>query len=83
MLGSPSGDKFIAVRHGSHGPSGVTVYVSSAPCKDFFVGSVVKDKKWENLPESFTELRLDKMDGKNLLTKLELLMAAMSASTAS
>jgi len=82
LIGSPSGDKFIAVRHGSHGPTtGVTVYVSSAPCKDFFVGSVVKDKRWENLPESFTELRLDKMDGKNLLTKLELLMAAMSAST--
>jgi len=81
LLGSPSGDRFIAVRHGSHGHTGVTVYVSSAPCKDFFVGSVVKDKKWENLPESFTELRLDKMDGKNLLTKLELLMAAMSTST--
>jgi mediator of RNA polymerase II transcription subunit 17 len=57
-----------------------SVYIASAPTKDFFAGAVVKDKKWENLPESFQELRLDKMDGKNLLNKLELLMAALSNS---
>ena len=78
LIGSPAGDRFIAVRHGSQTLRAVTVYISSAPCKDFFAGSVVKDRKWENLPEGFTELRLDKMDGKNLLNKLELLMAALS-----
>ena len=34
---------------------------------------IVKANKWENLPEGFKLLKLDKMDGKNLL-----LMAALS-----
>ncbi|XP_040573645.1 mediator of RNA polymerase II transcription subunit 17 isoform X2 [Lepeophtheirus salmonis] len=76
LLSSPTGDRFISVR-----PSPITqtsVWVSSAPCKDYFPSAVVKDhKKWENLPESFKEVRLDRMDGKNLLSKLELLMAAL------
>ncbi|CAB4069617.1 MED17 [Lepeophtheirus salmonis] len=63
LLSSPTGDRFISVR-----PSPITqtsVWVSSAPCKDYFPSAVVKDhKKWENLPESFKEVRLDRMDGK-------------------
>ena len=78
LICSPDGDRFIAVRHSPQTSSAATVFVSSAPCKDFFAG-VVKDRKWENLPESFQEIRLDKMDGKNLLNKLELLMAAYSS----
>ena len=78
LLQSPSGDKFIAVRHSPQ--TQTTIYIASAPCRDFFAGSIVKDTKWENLPEAFQELRLDKMDGKNLLNKLELLMAALSNS---
>ena len=75
--------RYIAVRHSPSTHISTTqtsVYIASAPTKDFFAGAVVKDKKWENLPESFQELRLDKMDGKNLLNKLELLMAALSNS---
>ena len=78
LLQSPTGDKFIAVRHSPQ--TQTSVYIASAPCRDFFAGSIVKDSKWENLPEAFQELRLDKMDGKNLLNKLELLMAALSNS---
>lgn len=78
LLQSPTGDKFIAVRHSPQ--TQTAVYIASAPCRDFFAGSIVKDAKWENLPESFQELRLDKMDGKNLLNKLELLMASLSNS---
>ena len=78
LLQSPTGDKFIAVRHSPQ--TQTAVYIASAPCRDFFAGSIVKDSKWENLPEAFQELRLEKMDGKNLLNKLELLMAALSSS---
>ena len=78
LLQGPTGDKFIAVRHSPQ--TQTAVYIASAPCRDFFAGSIVKDTKWENLPEAFQELRLDKMDGKNLLNKLELLMAALSNS---
>ena len=79
LLQSPTGDKFIAVRHSPQ--TQTAVYIASAPCRDFFAGSIVKDaNKWENLPEAFQELRLEKMDGKNLLNKLELLMAALSNS---
>jgi len=79
LLQSTTGDKFIAVRHSPQ--TQTAVYIASAPCRDFFAGSIVKDaNKWENLPEAFQELRLEKMDGKNLLNKLELLMAALSNS---
>jgi len=77
LLSSPhGGDKFIAVRHSPQ--THTSVYIASAPSREFFAGSIVKDIKWENLPESFQELKLEKMDGKNLLNKLELLMAALS-----
>jgi hypothetical protein len=75
---------YIAVRTSPTTQTSTTqtsVFIASAPTKDFFAGAVVKDKKWENLPEAFQELRLEKMDGKNLLHKLELLMAALSNST--
>jgi len=52
--------------------------VSQAPSSDFFATPIVKSLKWENLPEGFKPLKLDKMDGKNLLNKIELLMAALS-----
>ena len=55
-----------------------SVYVASAPQKDFFANSVVRDVKWSNLPDMFQEVNVDKMDGKNLLNKVELLMAAMT-----
>jgi len=47
-LVNPSGDRFIAVRHNTS--LHASVFVASAPLKDFFAGAIVKDKKWENLP---------------------------------
>ena len=77
LLANPSGDRFISVRHSPQ--SGVaSVLVASAPQKDFFANSVVRDVKWSNLPDHFQEVNIDKMDGKNLLNKVELLMAAMT-----
>merc|ERR1711973_890162 len=54
------------------------VFVSQAPSSDFFATPIIQSNKWENLPEGFKQLKLDKMDGKNLMNKIELLMSALS-----
>ncbi len=36
---------------------------------------------WDDLPDTFREVRLERMDGKNLLGKLELLMASLARGT--
>jgi len=77
LLANPNGDKFIAVRHSPQ--SGLaSVFIASAPKKDFFATTVIRNLKWSNLPDSFQEVNLDKLDGKNLLNKIELLMAALT-----
>ena len=76
LLSNPTGDRYIAVRI-VPGPS-TSVWISTAPCKDFYPGSVLQDRKWENLPDTFQEVKLEKCDGKNLLSKLEFLKASMS-----
>ena len=68
--------RFVAVRHSPQ--CNATVFVSQSPSSDFFSTPVISDKKWENLPAGFKQLKLDKMDGKNLVNKIELLMAALS-----
>ena len=77
LLSNPAGDKFIAVRH-SPQSGAASVYVATAPKKDFYTTSVIKDIKWSNLADSFQEVNIEKMDGKNLLNKIELLMAALT-----
>ncbi len=54
LLVNPSGDRFIAVRHNTS--LHASIYVASAPLKDFFAGAIVKDKKWENLPGKYNFL---------------------------
>jgi len=76
LLANSKGDKFVAVRHSPQ--ANASVYVSQAPSSDFFATPVIQASKWENLPEGFKQLKLDKMDGKNLVNKIELLMAALS-----
>ena len=76
LLANAKGDKFVAVRHSPHACA--TVFVSQAPSSDFFATPIIQSSKWENLPEGFKQLKLDKMDGKNLLNKIELLMSALS-----
>ena len=76
LLANNKGDKFVAVRHSPH--ANATVFISQAPCSDFFATPIIQSSKWENLPEGFKQLKLDRMDGKNLLNKIELLMAALS-----
>ena len=63
-----------------HSPASgqASVYVASSPKKDFYTTSVLRDAKWSNLPDAFGHVNVEKMDGKNLLNKIELLMAALT-----
>ncbi|XP_039285786.1 mediator of RNA polymerase II transcription subunit 17 isoform X1 [Nilaparvata lugens] len=79
ILASPIGDRMIAVRCEPAG--GVQVSIAHSPRKDFFSGQLVKERKWENLGGApFKEVRWDKMEGKNFLNKMELLMASLTSS---
>ncbi|KAL1139769.1 hypothetical protein AAG570_006746 [Ranatra chinensis] len=78
ILASPMGDRLIAVRCEPQG--GMQVSIAHSPKKDFFSGQLVKERKWENLGGSFKEVRWDKMEGKNFLNKMELLMASLTSS---
>lgn len=70
--------RMIAVRCEPKG--GVQVFIAHSPRKDFFSGQLVKERKWENLGGAFKEVRWDKMEGKNFLNKMELLMASLTSS---
>ena len=76
----PKLDSFLCLSAVRHSPQSgqASVYVANSPKKDFYTTSVIKDAKWSNLPDSFQQVNIEKMDGKNLLNKIELLMAALT-----
>lgn len=65
-----------------HGPeSGCSVSISSSPHEQvFYPSNLVKDMKWQNITNSFKEVALDKIEGRNLVSKMEFLMASLTAS---
>ncbi|XP_063842068.1 mediator of RNA polymerase II transcription subunit 17-like isoform X2 [Scylla paramamosain] len=77
MLASPSGNKVIGVHSGPH--QRVSVFVSSSPRPDFYPSTVVSEQRWEHLGSVWQEVRHDRMEGRNFLNKMELLMAALTA----
>lgn len=68
--------RVIAVKCGPQ--TGTQVSIQSAPRKDFYPGQLVRDMRWENLGGNFKEVRWDKMEGRNFLNKMELLMASLT-----
>ncbi|XP_050738195.1 mediator of RNA polymerase II transcription subunit 17-like [Eriocheir sinensis] len=77
MLASPSGNKVIGVHSGPH--QRVSVFVSSSPRPDFYPSTVVSEQRWEHLGSVWQEVRHDRMEGRNFLNKMELLMSALTA----
>lgn len=73
------GDRIIAVR--CEPQTGVQVSVAHSPRSDFFPSRLVSERKWEHLGGAFRDLRLDKMEGKNFLHKMELLMASLTSNS--
>ena len=77
LLSSPNGNKVISVRAGP--TTGLSVSVATCPRNDFYPSGIVNERRWEHLSGSWQEVSLDRMEGKNVLAKIELLMAALTA----
>ncbi|RWS29273.1 mediator of RNA polymerase II transcription subunit 17-like isoform X1 [Leptotrombidium deliense] len=78
VLASPNGDRMIAVRHGPQ--SGAQVSVSLSPHdQDFYPSTLVRDRKWQNVNGRFKEVMWEKIEGKNLVSKIEYLMACLTS----
>lgn len=41
-------------------------------------GLIIKDNKWNNIKKEFKEVNFDKIEGRNFLNKMEILIACMS-----
>ena len=41
----------------------------------FELGSIVRDSKWQNIKKEFKEVKLDRIEGKSFLNKMEILIA--------
>lgn len=80
VLASPNGDRILAVQIRCDPQIDVKVFVAHCPRKDFFPGPLVQGKYWEHLGGHFKEVRYDKLEGKNFLNRMELLMASLSSS---
>ena len=62
------------------GPQGAQpqVYLSSYPRSDIEKNKVLKDVRWEQLNATYEEVRLEKIEGRNFLSRMELLMASLT-----
>lgn len=54
------------------------VYLSTFPRPDIEKNKVMKDVRWEQLNASYEEVRLEKIEGRNFLSRMELLMASLT-----
>ncbi|CAH0560142.1 unnamed protein product [Brassicogethes aeneus] len=82
LLVSPTGDRIIAVKcepNQTGIQAGIQVSVAHSPRTDFFPSRLVTERKWEHLGGQFRDVRLDKMEGRNFLHKMELLMASLTS----
>ncbi|XP_010593693.1 mediator of RNA polymerase II transcription subunit 17 isoform X4 [Loxodonta africana] len=77
-VASPSGDYAISVRNGPESGSKVLVQFPRNQCKDLPKSDVLQDSKWNHLRGPFREVQWNKMEGRNFVYKMELLMSALS-----
>uniref|UniRef100_A0A8D2GR10 Mediator of RNA polymerase II transcription subunit 17 n=1 Tax=Urocitellus parryii TaxID=9999 RepID=A0A8D2GR10_UROPR len=77
-VASPSGDYAISVRNGPESGSKIMVQFPRNQCKDIPKSDVLQDGKWSHLRGPFKEVQWNKMEGRNFVYKMELLMSALS-----
>uniref|UniRef100_A0A8C3XY39 Mediator of RNA polymerase II transcription subunit 17 n=1 Tax=Catharus ustulatus TaxID=91951 RepID=A0A8C3XY39_CATUS len=77
-VASPNGDYAISVRNGPESGSKVMVQFPRSQCKDLPKGDVLQDSKWNHIRGPFKEVQWNKMEGRNFVYKMELLMAALT-----
>uniref|UniRef100_A0A5F5PQ53 Mediator of RNA polymerase II transcription subunit 17 n=2 Tax=Equus TaxID=9789 RepID=A0A5F5PQ53_HORSE len=77
-VASPNGDYAISVRNGPESGSKIMVQFPRNQCKDLPKSDVLQDSKWNHLRGPFREVQWNKMEGRNFVYKMELLMSALS-----
>ncbi|KAJ6664909.1 hypothetical protein lerEdw1_005881 [Lerista edwardsae] len=77
-VASPNGDYSISVRNGPESGSKIMVQFPRSQCKDLPKSDVLQDSKWNYLRGPFKEVQWNKMEGRNFVYKMELLMAALT-----
>ncbi|XP_063807508.1 mediator of RNA polymerase II transcription subunit 17 [Pseudophryne corroboree] len=77
-VASPNGDYAVSVRNGPENGSKVMVQFPRSQCKELPKSDVLQDNKWHYLRGPFKEIQWNKMEGRNFVYKMELLMAALT-----
>uniref|UniRef100_A0A8D0DPD6 Cofactor required for Sp1 transcriptional activation subunit 6 n=1 Tax=Salvator merianae TaxID=96440 RepID=A0A8D0DPD6_SALMN len=77
-VASPNGDYAISVRNGPESGSKIMVQFPRCQCKELPKSDVLQDGKWNYLRGPFKEVQWNKMEGRNFVYKMELLMAALT-----
>ncbi|XP_058041844.1 mediator of RNA polymerase II transcription subunit 17 [Ahaetulla prasina] len=77
-VASPNGDYAVSVRNGPESGSKIMVQFPRCQCKDLPKSDVLQDNKWNYLRGPFKEVQWNKMEGRNFVYKMELLMAALT-----
>jgi len=76
-LSSPDGERLISVRFDSSNRPLVSISLNNEE-ENQELGSIVRDSKWLNIKKKFKEINLDKMEGRNFLNKMEILIASLT-----
>ncbi|XP_072557269.1 mediator of RNA polymerase II transcription subunit 17 [Paramormyrops kingsleyae] len=77
-VASSNGEYAISVRNGPESGCKVLVQFPRNQCKELPKGDVIQDAKWNHLRGPFKEVNWSKMEGRNFVYKMELLMAALT-----
>uniref|UniRef100_H3A7T2 Mediator of RNA polymerase II transcription subunit 17 n=1 Tax=Latimeria chalumnae TaxID=7897 RepID=H3A7T2_LATCH len=77
-VASPNGEYAISVRNGPESGSRIMVQFPRSQCKDLPKSDVMQDGKWSHLRGPYKEVQWSKMEGRNFVYKMELLMAALT-----
>lgn len=77
-VASPNGEYSISVRNGPESGCKVVVQFPRSQCKDLPKSDVMQDSKWNHLRGPYKEVLWSKMEGRNFVYKMELLMAALA-----
>ncbi|XP_061733507.1 mediator of RNA polymerase II transcription subunit 17 isoform X2 [Nerophis ophidion] len=77
-VASPNGEYAISVRNGPESGCKVVVQFPRKQTKELPKSDVIQDAKWTHLRGPYKEVHWSKMEGRNFVYKMELLMAALT-----
>uniref|UniRef100_A0AAQ5Y485 Mediator of RNA polymerase II transcription subunit 17 n=2 Tax=Amphiprion TaxID=80969 RepID=A0AAQ5Y485_AMPOC len=77
-VASPNGEYAISVRNGPESGCKVLVQFPRSQIKELPKSDIIQDAKWSHLRGPYKEVHWSKMEGRNFVYKMELLMAALT-----